>query len=122
LYAVPGPPNTFAGLLFYNFIAIIDLTKPALMQYMIIERFHAGKVKSLYKRFDEKGRMLPEGVNYINSWIDEHVSTCYQLMESDSIESIHQWIGRWSDLADFEVIPVISSTAAKAKALATSDI
>ena len=85
------------------------------MQYMIIERFHAGKVKTLYRRFDEKGRMLPEGVNYINSWINEQVSTCYQLMESDSIESIHQWIGQWSDLADFEVIPVISSAAAKQK-------
>ena len=89
------------------------------MQYMIIERFHDGKVKSLYKRFDEKGRMLPEGINYINSWINEQVSTCYQLMESDSIESIHQWIAHWSDLADFEVIPVISSAEAKAKVLAT---
>ncbi len=89
------------------------------MQYMIIERFHAGKVKALYRRFDEKGRMLPEGVNYINSWTNEQVSTCYQLMDSDSIESIYQWIGQWSDLADFEVIPVISSAAAKAKTLAT---
>jgi len=89
------------------------------MQYMIIERFHTGKVKALYKRFDEKGRMLPEGISYINSWINEQVSTCYQLMESDSVDKIHQWIGHWSDLADFEVIPVISSAAAKAKVLAT---
>jgi Protein of unknown function (DUF3303) len=60
------------------------------MQYMIIERFHPGKVKSLYKRFDEKERMLPEGVTYINSWINEAVSICYQLMESESEENIHQ--------------------------------
>lgn len=89
------------------------------MQYMIIERFHPGKVKSLYQRFDEKGRMLPEGVHYINSRINEQVSICYQLMESDSVDSIRQWIGYWSDLADFEVIPVNSSAAAKAKILAT---
>lgn len=89
------------------------------MQYMIIERFHPGKVKALYERFDEKGRMLPEGVTYINSWINEPVSICYQLMESDAGEKIHQWINKWNDLADFEIIPVISSTAAKAKVFAT---
>jgi len=89
------------------------------MQYMIIERFHAGKVKALYKRFEEKGRMLPEGVSYINSWIDEQIRICYQLMESDSDEKIHQWISHWNDLVDFEVIPVITSAEAKAKIFAT---
>jgi len=85
------------------------------MQYMIIERFHPGKVKALYERFDKHGRMLPEGVNYINSWIDEQISICYQVMESDSDEKIHQWIRLWNDLADFEVIPVIRSAEVKAK-------
>jgi hypothetical protein len=63
--------------------------------------------------------MLPEGVSYLDSWIDEQISICFQLMESDSMEKIHQWIGEWADLADFEVIPVISSAAAKAKVFAT---
>jgi hypothetical protein len=63
--------------------------------------------------------MLPEGVTYINSWINEQVSICYQMMESDSEEGIHEWIREWNDLADFEVIPVISSAAAKAKVFAT---
>jgi len=85
------------------------------MLYMIIERFHPGKVRTLYKRFEEKGRMLPQGVNYINSWIDEQVSICYQLMEGASQEKIREWISNWDDLADFEVIPVISSAAAKQK-------
>jgi Protein of unknown function (DUF3303) len=88
------------------------------MVYMIIERFHPGKVKELYNRFDEKGRMMPEGVNYINSWINEEVSICYQLMESPSIEKLQEWISHWNDLADFEIIPVISSAEAKQKALA----
>ncbi|MEP7373916.1 MAG: DUF3303 family protein [Chitinophagaceae bacterium] len=86
------------------------------MQYMIIEKFHVDKVKELYKRFDEKGRMLPEGVVYINSWINEPVLVCYQVMESDSPGKIDQWITHWNDLADFEVIPVINSAEAKAKA------
>lgn len=85
------------------------------MLYMIIEKFHPGKVKALYKRFDEKGRMLPDGVRYINSWIDEQVSICYQVMESNTKEGIHQWINHWNDLADFEVIPVITSAQAKEK-------
>jgi hypothetical protein len=80
---------------------------------MIIERFHTGKVKALYQRFEEKGRLLPAGVYYINSWIDELVSVCYQVMESDAEEKIHEWLSHWNDLADFEVIPVITSAQAK---------
>lgn len=83
------------------------------MQYMIIERFHPGKVKAMYQRFAEKGRMLPEGVSYINSWINESVTVCYQVMESDSPEKLQQWMDEWKDLVDFEVVPVISSAEAK---------
>jgi hypothetical protein len=85
------------------------------MLYMIIERFHYDKVKELYKRFEEKGRMLPEGVKYINSWINEEVTICYQIMESDTEKKIHEWIRNWNDLADFEIIPVITSAEAKQK-------
>jgi len=85
------------------------------MQYMIIERFKPGMIKAMYQRFDEKGRMLPEGVHYINSWIDSTISICYQVMESESAEKIDEWISKWNDLVDFEVIPVITSAQAKAK-------
>jgi hypothetical protein len=82
---------------------------------MVIERFHPGKVKELYKRFDEKGRMMPKGLHYLNSWINEDVSICYQVMESESEEDLQEWISHWNDLADFEVIPVITSAQAKEK-------
>ena len=82
---------------------------------MIIEKFHPDKVKDMYKRFEEKGRMLPEGVIYINSWLNESVSMCYQVMEADTIEKIHEWISNWNDLVDFEIIPVLTSAEAKAK-------
>lgn len=85
------------------------------MLFMIIERFHPGKGKEIYKRFEENGRMLPDGVSYTNSWITEDVSTCYQVMESDTKEKIQRWILNWNDLADFEIIPVITSTQAKEK-------
>ncbi|HEY5406263.1 MAG TPA: DUF3303 family protein [Ginsengibacter sp.] len=85
---------------------------------MIIETFHPNKVKQLYKRFEEKGRLLPEGVQYINSWINEDVTTCYQVMESESEEKLRGWIQNWIDLSDFKVIPVITSLQAKEKIFA----
>lgn len=84
---------------------------------MIVEKFRPGKVKELYKRFDEKGRLMPEGVTYINSWIDEKVEVCFQLMEAESMEKLQEWMDAWSDLCEFEVFPVISSADAKQKAL-----
>ena len=87
------------------------------MLFMVIERFHPLKMKEIYKRVEERGRMLPDGVIYINSWVDEQISTCFQVMESDSENKIHQWISHWSDLIDFEVIRVLSSDQAKEKAL-----
>ena len=87
------------------------------MVYMIVERFHAGKVKALYQRFEEKGRMMPEGLNYVNSWIDEEVTTCFQIMETESLEKLHEWINNWKDFSDFEITPVITSAQAKKKVL-----
>lgn len=89
------------------------------MQYMIIEKFLPGKVKAMYQRFAERGRMLPEGVNYLNSWINESVTVCYQVMESESPEKLQEWINQWNDLVDFEVIPVISSDLAREKVFAS---
>jgi hypothetical protein len=87
------------------------------MQYMVIEKFIPGRVKDLYQRYAETGRMLPEGVKYLNSWINKDVTVCYQLMEADSLEDLNLWIANWDDLADFEVVPVISSDEARAKVL-----
>ncbi|MBS1512088.1 MAG: DUF3303 family protein [Bacteroidetes bacterium] len=84
---------------------------------MIVEHFHREKIKELYGRFAAKGRMLPAGLTYINSWIDETVSTCYQLMETEDLSALKEWINKWNDLADFEIVPVISSAEAKEKVM-----
>jgi len=84
---------------------------------MIIEHFRAGFIKELYNRFDKKGRMLPSGVHYLNSWIDEKIEVCYQLMESESLGKLEEWISHWDDLADFEIIPIIDSQTAKMRIL-----
>jgi hypothetical protein len=81
--------------------------------YMIIENYRPGKIEEIYKRFSEQGRMIPEGVEFINSWIEENLQKCYQVMKSESPEKLEEWIDNWKDLVDFEVIPVISSDEAK---------
>lgn len=87
------------------------------MTYMIIETFKPGKVKEIYQRLEKKGRMQPEGLTYVNSWIDEKMETCYQVMETDSEDKIHQWISNWDDVMEFEIVLVISSAEARKKAL-----
>ncbi len=80
--------------------------------YLIIERFKNADPLPVYQRFRERGRLAPEGLTYVNSWIDEGLSTCWQVMESPDRALLDQWIANWSDLVDFEVIPVITSKEA----------
>ena len=89
------------------------------MQYMLIEKFRPGKVKDMYQRFTDKGRMLPDGVTFVGSWINDSVTICYQVMEADTREQLQIWIDNWKDYVDFEVIPVISSAEAREKVFAT---
>jgi hypothetical protein len=79
------------------------------MQFMIIEHFKNGNFKAVGDRFQKSGRMLPEGVTYQASWVDPTGSRCFQVMEAPSPELLQLWASRWSDLVDFEVIPVLSS-------------
>lgn len=88
------------------------------MLFMIIERFHDGDPRPVYERFTAKGRMAPEAVSYINSWVTEDLSTCYQVMESPDRAQLDEWLANWRDIVDFEVIPVITSPEAKRRALA----
>jgi hypothetical protein len=80
--------------------------------YMIIEHFKNNDPAPIYRRFRDRGRMTPEGLLYISSWIDASLTRCYQLMETTDRSLLDQWIAKWSDLIDFEVHPVISSAEA----------
>ncbi|MCU1238066.1 MAG: hypothetical protein JWP63_6033 [Candidatus Solibacter sp.] len=83
------------------------------MTYMIVEHFK--DAVPVYRRFRDRGRLAPEGLRYLSSWVDESLSRCYQLMEADDPSLLNQWIANWSDLVDFEVHPVISSADAAAR-------
>lgn len=80
--------------------------------YLVIERFRGGDPRPVYARFAERGRMAPEGVVYVGSWVTEDLTTCYQVMESSSRAALDEWLRAWDDLVDFEVHPVLSSSAA----------
>jgi Protein of unknown function (DUF3303) len=79
------------------------------MLFMVIERFKNKDPKPIGERFKRLGRMLPDGVTYHASWIDPVEARCFQVMAADGIEELKRWAARWVDLADFEIVPVLSS-------------
>lgn len=84
------------------------------MHYMIIEHFRNGDAAPVYARFRERGRLAPERLRYVSSWVTEDMRRCYQVMECDDRALLDEWISAWSDLVEFEVIPVITSAEAAA--------
>ena len=79
---------------------------------MVIEHFRGGDPVPVYRRFRERGRMAPEGLTYVSSWVTEDLARCYQVMETEDRRLLDEWITRWNDVADIEVIPVITSAQA----------
>jgi hypothetical protein len=79
------------------------------MLYMVIERFRNRDAVPVYRRFRDKGRMTPEGLEYVSSWVDTRLERCFQIMETADPELMSEWIARWDDLVDFEVVPIMSS-------------
>ena len=89
------------------------------MLYMVVEHFNEGAAPEIYRRARERGRMLPEGLEYVSSWVSRDFSTCWQLMRTDDAALFDVWIESWKDLGSFEVVPVRTSAEA-AEAMATS--
>ena len=84
------------------------------MLYMVIEHFRPGSAPEVYRRFRERGRMAPEGLRYVASWVDIDYKRCFQVMETDNEALLAQWTSNWSDLVDFEIVPVRTSAEAAA--------
>ena len=78
------------------------------MLLMVVERFKQG-AGPVGERFRELGRMMPDGVTYVASWLEPSGERCFQLMEAESPEALQPWIDRWSDLMELEVSPVLTS-------------
>ena len=82
------------------------------MRYMVVERFR--DPVAVYRRFRDHGRLAADGIRYIESWVTEDFSRCFQIMECDDPRLLTQWMERWNDLVEFEVFPVVSSAEAAA--------
>ena len=82
------------------------------MHYLVIERFKQGAAPEVYRRARNKGRMLPEGLEYVSSWVDLEFKTCYQLMRTEDDSLFAVWTSAWQDLVEFEIVPVRTSAEA----------
>lgn len=84
------------------------------MLYMVIERFRGGDARPVYRRFRDEGRLAPDGLRYVASWVTSDLRACFQIMETDEPSLIAKWTARWEDLVEFEIIPVITPAEAAA--------
>jgi len=84
------------------------------MLYMVVEHFRGGNAVPVYRRFRDEGRLASEGLRYVASWVTDDFRHCYQVMECNDRALLDQWIARWDDLVEFEVVPVVTSADAVA--------
>jgi len=77
------------------------------MLFMVIETFRDQNAKAVYTRFAQKGRMAPEGLRFVDSWVAADLGRCFQLMECGDITLLQRWASEWTDLAAIEIVPVV---------------
>jgi hypothetical protein len=82
------------------------------MLFMVIERFKNRDAAAVYRRFRQQGRMAPDGLTYLDSWVEKNFDRCFQLMECDDPALLREWAAHWQDLVDFEFVPVLRSREA----------
>ena len=82
------------------------------MLYIVVEKYKSPGAIEIYRRVANQGRMMPNGLEYVSSWVDFDFTSCYQLMKTENVKLFDQWIDHWKDLVDFEVIPVRTSAEA----------
>jgi hypothetical protein len=80
------------------------------MQFMVVEHFRNQDAKAIYRRLRERGRMMPEGLRFVSSFVAADFSRCFQLMECNDITLLQQWVAQWSDLMSFEIVPAVSGS------------
>jgi hypothetical protein len=84
------------------------------MFYMVVENYRGGDALPVYRRLRDQGRLMPEGLRFVASWVTGDLRRCFQVVECDDDSLLAQWLARWEDLVEFEVLPVITSAAAAA--------
>ncbi len=77
------------------------------MLFMVVETFRGQNAEPAYKRIREEGRVLPEGLSFLSSWVTADLSRCFQVMEAEEVTQLQAWAAHWSDLVELEIIPVV---------------
>jgi len=77
------------------------------MLFMVIETFRDQDAKSVYRRFRDKGRLMPEGLAFVSSWVSADLGRCFQVMECSDVTLLQRWVVQWSDLIAFEIVPIV---------------
>ena len=108
-------PAPFGALSIFLFDKSRSPSEHGLMLFMIIERFKNNDAIRVYRRFRDRGRLAPDGLQYVSSWVDIKLACCFQLMEAADASLIDRWIANWDDIVDFEVVPVMTSKEATEK-------
>jgi hypothetical protein len=78
------------------------------MLFMVVETFRNHDGKAIYRRLRDRGRQMPDGLSFVSSWVQADMGRCFQLMECDDITLLQRWVVQWSDLMDFEIVPVVA--------------
>src|SRR5438309_2185321 len=92
-------------------VRAISEGSPAML-FMVIETFRGQDAKAIYRRLREKGRMMPDGLKFVQSFVAADLSRCFQLMEADDVALFQRWVAEWSDLMECEIVPVIAGKEA----------
>ena len=90
------------------------------MLFMVVERFREQNAKAVYARFREAGRQTPEGLTFVSSWVAADLGRCFQVMECEDVSLLQRWAAAWSDLVEFEIVPVAPGNET-AEAMAKED-
>ena len=84
------------------------------MLFMIIETFANDDMIPIYRRLESEGRQLPEGLTYVDSWIEANFRRCFQLMETNDPLTLQAWVLSWRGTgARFEIVPVVPSKSTR---------
>lgn len=80
------------------------------MLFMVIETFANNDMVPAYRRLRDRGRGLPEGLEYVDSWVEASFARCFQLMRCDDARLLQVWVLHWRGTgAQFEIVPVVPS-------------